>query len=65
MTKAILWFAIGFARARELVQQLGPAIQVAGIVGLSLVQMTIALGLAALTVYKLADLRVSRCSARS
>jgi len=56
-TKAILWFAIGFG-AIVAVQALFSsvsAIQVAGIVGLSLVQIAAALSLAALTVYKLAD----------
>jgi hypothetical protein len=56
-TKAILWFAIGFGAivAVQILFGSVSAIQVAGIVGLSLVQMTTALGLAALTVYKLAD----------
>ena len=56
-TKAILWFAIGFGAivAVQVLFSSVSAIQVAGIVGLSLVQMTTALGLAALTVYKLAD----------
>jgi hypothetical protein len=55
--KAILWFAIGFGAivAVQVLFSSVSAIQVAGIVGLSLVQMTTALGLAALTVYKLAD----------
>src|SRR5215204_1945419 len=56
-TKAILWFAIGFG-AIVAVQALFSsvsAIQVAGIVGLSLVQIAAALSLAALTVYKLAN----------
>jgi hypothetical protein len=56
-TRAILWFAIGFGAivAVQVLFSSVSAIQVAGIVGLSLVQMTTALGLAALTVYKLAD----------
>ena len=56
-TKAILWFAIGFGAivAVQVLFSSVSAIQVAGTVGLSLVQMTTALGLAALTVYKLAD----------
>ena len=56
-TKAILWFAIGFGAivAVQVLFSSVSAIQVAGVVGLSLVQMTTALGLAALTVYKLAD----------
>ena len=56
-TKAILWFAIGFGAivAVQVLFSSVSTIQVAGIVGLSLVQMTTALGLAALTVYKLAD----------
>lgn len=56
-TRAILWFAIGFGAivAVQVLFSSVSAIQVAGTVGLSLVQMTTALGLAALTVYKLAD----------
>ena len=56
-TRAMLWFAIGFGAivAVQVLFSSVSAIQVAGIVGLSLVQMTTALGLAALTVYKLAD----------
>jgi hypothetical protein len=56
-TRAILWFAIGFG-AIVAVQVLFSSVsarQVAGIVGLSLVQIAAALCLAALTVYKLAD----------
>ena len=56
-TKAILWFAIGFGAivAVQVLFSSVSAIQVAGIVGLSLVQIVAALSLAALTVYKLAD----------
>ena len=56
-TRAMLWFAIGFGAivAVQVLFSSVSAIQVAGIIGLSLVQMTTALGLAALTVYKLAD----------
>jgi len=56
-TRAILWFAIGFGAivAVQVLFSSVSAIQVAGIVGLSLVQIATALGLAALTVYKLAD----------
>jgi hypothetical protein len=56
-TKAILWFAIGFGAivAVQVLFSSVSAIQVAGIIGLSLVQIAAALCLAALTVYKLAD----------
>jgi hypothetical protein len=56
-TRAILWFAIGFGAivAVQVLFSSVSAIQVAGIVGLSLVQIAAALCLAALTVYKLAD----------
>ena len=56
-TKAILWFAIGFGAivAAQILFSSVSALQVAGIVGLSLVQIAAALSLAALTVYKLAD----------
>ena len=55
-TRAILWFAIGFGAivAVQILFSSASAVQMAGVVALSLVQMT-ALGLAALTVYKLAD----------
>jgi heme A synthase len=56
-TKAILWFAIGFGAivAVQVLFSSVSAIQVAGIIGLSLVQIAAALCLAVLTVYKLAD----------
>ena len=56
-TKAILWFAIGFGAivAVQVLFSSVSAIQVGGIIGLSLVQIATALCLAALTVYKLAD----------
>jgi hypothetical protein len=55
--QAILWFAIGFGAivAVQVLFSSVSAIQVAGIIGLSLVQIAAALCLAALTVYKLAD----------
>jgi hypothetical protein len=55
--KAMLWFAIGFGAivAVQVLFSSVSALQVAGIVGLSLVQIAAALSLAALTVYKLAD----------
>ena len=55
--KAILWFAIGFGAivALHILFRSVSAVQVAEVVGLSLVQMAVALYLAALTVYKLAD----------
>jgi len=54
---AILWFAIGFGAivALHLLFRSVSAVQVAEVVGLSLLQITVALSLAALTVYKLAD----------
>ena len=56
-TKAILWFAIGFGAivAVQVLFSSVSAVQVAGVVGLSLVQIAVALCLAALTVHKLAD----------
>ena len=56
-TKAILWFAIGFGAivAVQILFSGALALQMVGIVALSLVQIATALGLAALTVYKLAD----------
>jgi hypothetical protein len=55
--KAILWFAIGCGAivAVQVLFSSGSAVQMAGVVGLSLVQIAAALCLAALTVYKLAD----------
>ena len=55
--KAMLWFFVGFG-AVAVVQVLSRSVslaQVAGVIGLSLVQVAIALILARLTVYKLAD----------
>ena len=56
-TKALLWFVIGFGAivAVQVLFSSVSAVQVAGVVGLSLVQIAAALCLAALTVYKLAD----------
>jgi hypothetical protein len=55
--KAILWFAIGFGAivALHVLFRSVSAVQVAEVVGLSLLQIAVALSLAALTVYKLAD----------
>jgi hypothetical protein len=55
--KAILWLAIGFATivAVHIMIRSVSAVQVAEVVGLSLVQMAMALVLARLTVYRLAD----------
>jgi hypothetical protein len=55
--KAILWFAIGFGAivAVQVLFSSVSAVQVTGVVGLSLAQIAAALCLAALTVYKLAD----------
>ena len=55
--KALLWFAIGFGLiiALHVVFTGASAQQVAALLALSLVQVGAALGLAALTVYKLAD----------
>ena len=55
--KALLWFAIGFGLiiALQVVFTGASALQVAALLALSLVQVGAALGLAALTVYKLAD----------
>ena len=56
-TRAILWFAIGFGAivAVQILFSSASAVQMAGVVAVSLVQIATALGLAALTVYKLAD----------
>jgi hypothetical protein len=55
--KAILWFAIGFGAivAVHIMMRSVSAVQVAEVIGLSLVQVAIALVLARLTVYQLAD----------
>jgi hypothetical protein len=55
--KALLWFAIGFGLivALHVMMSGASAVQIAGVIGLSLVQAAIALGLARLTVYRLAD----------
>lgn len=55
--KALLWFAIGFGLiiALQVVFTGASAPQVAALLALSLVQVGAALGLATLTVYKLAD----------
>lgn len=56
-TRAMLWFAIGFGAivAVQILFSGASAVQMFWIVALSLVQIAAALGLAALTVYKLAD----------
>ena len=56
-TKAKLWFAIGFGAivAVQVLFSSVSAVQMVGVVALSLVQIAAALSLAALTVYKLAD----------
>ncbi len=55
--KAGLWFSVGLVGVItvELVFRSISAVQVASTIGFSLVQFAVALGLAALTVYKLAD----------
>jgi Mn2+/Fe2+ NRAMP family transporter len=55
--KAFLWFAVGFGVivAVHVMMRSVSAVQIAEVIGLSLVQATIALGLARLTVYRLAD----------
>jgi len=55
--KALLTFALGFGAiiAVQLLFRSVSAVQAAATIGLSLVQVAIALALAALTVYKLAD----------
>ena len=55
--KAFLMFALGFGAivAVQLLLRSASALQVAATIGLSLVQIAVALALAALTVYKLAD----------
>src|SRR5215210_6118337 len=55
--KAMLWFAVGFGAivAVQILISGASAAQAAGIVGLSLVEIAIALALARLTVYRLAD----------
>jgi hypothetical protein len=55
--KALLWFAVGFGSIVTLhvMMRSGSVVQVAGVIGLSLVQVGIALVLARLTVYRLAD----------
>ena len=55
--KALLWFAIGFGAvvALHVMMRSDSAVQTAEVIGLSLVQVAIALFLARLTVYRLAD----------
>jgi hypothetical protein len=55
--KAMLWFTIGFGAivAVQVMSRSVSVAQVAGVIGLSLVQIAIALVLARLTVYRLAD----------
>ena len=56
-TRAILWSALGFGAlvAVQILFSSVSAVQMAGVIALSLVQIAAALSLAALTVYKLAD----------
>ena len=55
--KAILWFAVGFGVivAVHVLMRSVSAVQIAEVIGLSLVQIAMALLLARLTVYRLAD----------
>jgi hypothetical protein len=55
--KSLLWFAIGFGAivAVHIMMRSVSAVQIAEVIGLSLVQVAIALFLARLTVYRLAD----------
>jgi hypothetical protein len=55
--KTLQWFAIGFGAivAVHIMMRSASVVQVAEVIGLSLVQVAIALGLARLTVYRLAD----------
>ncbi len=55
--KALLWFAIGFGLilALQVVFTGASGFEAAALLGLAIVQIGAALGLAALTVYKLAD----------
>lgn len=55
--KAVLWFVLGFGAivAVHLLLRSVSAVQVAEVIGLSLVEMVVALYLAHLTVYRLAD----------
>jgi hypothetical protein len=55
--KAMLWFAIGFGAvvALHVMMRSASAVQTAEVIGLSLVQVAMALFLARLTVYRLAD----------
>jgi hypothetical protein len=54
--KATLWFVVGFGAivAMHVMTRSVSAVQVAEVIGLSLVQIAIALALARLTVYRLA-----------
>ena len=56
-TRAMLWFAIGFGAivAVQILFSGVSAVQMVGVVALSVVQIAVALSLAVLTVYKLAD----------
>jgi hypothetical protein len=55
--KALLWFAVGLGAivAVHIVTRSVSAVQIAEVIGLSLLQVAIALWLARLTVYRLAD----------
>jgi hypothetical protein len=56
-TKALLWFVIGLGAvvALHVLMRSASAVEVAEVVGLSLLQIAVALALARLTVYRLAD----------
>jgi hypothetical protein len=55
--KALLWFGVGFGAivAVHILMRSVSVVQVSEVVGLSLLQIALALALARLTVYKLAD----------
>jgi tryptophan-rich sensory protein len=57
VVKALLWFLLGFGAlaAMHVVFTGASGLEAAAILGLSLFQILVALGLAALTVYKLSD----------
>ena len=56
-TRAILWFTIGFGAivGVQVLFSSASALQMVGVVALSVIQIAAALSLAALTVYRLAD----------
>lgn len=55
--KALLWFLVGFGAivVVHVLMRSVSAVQIAEVVGLSLLQIVVALALARLTVYRLAD----------